>query len=57
MNANSQAQRGRVGCAGSIPNYKNVEDGPPLAGIEFNDGGGDEEGEEDKSGDSKHRCE
>jgi hypothetical protein len=47
MNVNSQAQRGCVGCAGGIPNYKNVEDGPPFAGIEFSDGGGDEAGEED----------
>jgi hypothetical protein len=47
MNANSQAQLGWVGSTGGIPNYKNVEDGPPFAGIEFNDGGGDEAGEED----------
>ncbi len=47
MNANSQAQQGRVGCAGGIPNYKNVDDHPPFASIEFNDGGGDEAGEED----------
>jgi len=47
MNVNSQAQRGCVGCAGGIPNYKNVEDGPPFAGIEFNDGGDEEAGEED----------
>ncbi len=46
MNANSKAQRGRVERAGGIPNYKNVEDGPPFAGIEFNDGGDEEEGEE-----------
>jgi hypothetical protein len=47
MNANSQAQQGCVGCAGGIPNYKNVEEGPPFAGIEFNDGGDDKTGEED----------
>ncbi len=46
MNANSQAQQGRVECAGGIPNYKNVQDGPPFAGIEFNDGGDEEAGEE-----------
>jgi hypothetical protein len=47
MNANSQAQQGRVECAGGIPNYKNVQDSPPFAGIEFNDGGDDKAGEED----------
>jgi hypothetical protein len=47
MNANSQAQRGRVGSTGGVPNYKNVEDGPPFAGVEFNDGGGDKAGEKD----------
>jgi hypothetical protein len=47
MNANSLAQRGRVGHAGGVPNYKNVKDGPPFAGIEFNDGRDDEAGEED----------
>ncbi len=46
MNANSQVQRGHVGCAGGVPKYKNIKDGPPLAGIEFNDGGGDEAGED-----------
>jgi hypothetical protein len=48
MNANSQAQRGCVGCVGGVPNYKNVKDGPPFASIEFNDGGGDKAGEEDE---------
>jgi hypothetical protein len=47
MNTNSQAQRGCVGRAGGIPNYKNVKDGPLFASIEFNDGRGDEVGEED----------
>ncbi len=46
MNANSQAQRGCVECAGGVPNYKNIKDGPPFAGIEFNDGGDEEAGEE-----------
>jgi hypothetical protein len=46
-NANSQTQRGRIGCTKGVPNYKNIEDGPPLAGIEFNDGGDDNVGEED----------
>jgi hypothetical protein len=46
MNANSQAQQGCIGRAGGIPNYKNIKDGPPLAGIEFNDGGGGKVGEE-----------
>ncbi len=46
MNANSQAQQGCIGCAGGLPNYKNIKDGPPLAGIEFNDGGGGKVGEE-----------
>jgi hypothetical protein len=48
MNANSQAQQGCVGCAGGVPNYKNIKDGPPFASIEFNDGGGDKVGEEDE---------
>ena len=47
MNANSQVQRGCVECAGGIPNYKNVKDGPLFAGIEFNDGGDEVAGEED----------
>jgi hypothetical protein len=47
MNANSQAQRGRVGCTGGVPNYKYIKDHPPLASIEFNDGGGDKTSEED----------
>jgi hypothetical protein len=47
MNANSQAQQGHVGCAGGIHNYKNVKEGPPFAGIEFNDGRDDKVGEED----------
>jgi hypothetical protein len=47
MKANSQAQHGRVGRAGGVHNYKNVEDCPPFASIELNDGGGDEAGEED----------
>ena len=47
MSTNSQAQQGRVDCAGGVPNYKNVEDGPPFAGIEFSDGGDDEAGEQD----------
>jgi hypothetical protein len=47
MNTNSQAQRGHVGYAGGIPNYKNIKDGPPFPSIEFNDGRGDEAGEED----------
>jgi hypothetical protein len=47
MNGNSQAQRGCVEHAVGIPNYKNVEDGPPFAGIEFNDGRDEEAGEED----------
>jgi hypothetical protein len=46
-NANSQAQRGCVECAGGIPNYKNIKDGPPFAGIEFNEGRDEEAGEED----------
>ncbi len=46
MNANSQAQRGCVERAGGVPNYKN-EDGPPFAGIDFNDGGDEEVGEKD----------
>jgi hypothetical protein len=48
MNANSQAQRGCVECAGGIPNpnYKKGKYGPPFAGIEFNDGGDEEAGEE-----------
>ena len=46
MNANSQAQQGHVGRAGGVPNYKNVEDGPPFAGIEFNDRRDDKAGEE-----------
>ncbi len=37
MNANSQAQRGHVRCAGHVPNYKNIKHKPPYAGIEFND--------------------
>jgi hypothetical protein len=47
MYANSQAQQGCVGCAGGIPNYNNIDDGSPFAGIEFNDGGDDKAGEED----------
>jgi hypothetical protein len=47
MNVNSQAQQGCVGCTEGVPNYKNIEDGPPLVGIEFNDGRGDKAGEED----------
>jgi hypothetical protein len=47
MNANSQAQQGRVGHARGVPNYKNVEDSLPFAEIEFDDGGGDKAGEED----------
>ena len=47
MNANSQAQQGCVECAGGVPNYKNVQDSPPFAGIEFSDGGDDKAGEED----------
>ncbi len=48
INTNSQAQWGCVGRAGGIdPNYKIIKGGPPLAGIEFNDGGGDEASEED----------
>jgi hypothetical protein len=47
MNANSQAQQGCVERAGGVPNYKNIEDGPPFAGIEFNDGGDEVAGEED----------
>jgi hypothetical protein len=47
MNANSQAQQGCVGRAGGVPNSKNVKDGSPFAGIEFNDGRGDKVGEED----------
>jgi hypothetical protein len=47
MNANSQAQRGLVERAGGIPNYKNVKDAPPIAGIEFNNGRYEEAGEED----------
>jgi hypothetical protein len=31
---------------GASPNTKNVKDGPPFAGIEFNDGGDEEAGEE-----------
>jgi hypothetical protein len=46
MNANSKAQRGCVEHAGGIPNYKNIEDAPPFAGIEFNDGRDEEVGEE-----------
>jgi hypothetical protein len=46
MNAISQVQRGCVECAGGVPNYKNIKDGPPFAGIEFNDGGDEEAGEE-----------
>jgi hypothetical protein len=46
MNANSQVQRGHVERAGSIPNYKNLKDGPPFADIELNDGGDEEAGEE-----------
>ncbi len=46
INANSQVQRGCVERAGGIPNYKNVKDGPPFAGIEFNDGGYEEAGKE-----------
>jgi hypothetical protein len=34
-----------VECAGGVSNYKNVKDGPPFAGIEFNDGGDEETGE------------
>ncbi len=47
MNANSQAQRGCVECTGGVPNYKNIENDPPFAGIEFNDGGNEEECVED----------
>ncbi len=46
MNANSQAQQGCVECAGGIPNYKNVKDRPPFAGIEFKFGRDEEVGEE-----------
>jgi hypothetical protein len=46
MNANSQDQQGHAERVGGILNYKNVEDGPPFAGIEFNDGGDEEAGEE-----------
>ncbi len=46
MNANSQVQRGCVEHAGGVPNYKNAKDGPPFAGIEFNDGRDEEAGEE-----------
>ena len=46
MNANSQVQQGCVEHAGGIPNYKNIKDSPPFAGIEFNDGGDEEAGEE-----------
>jgi hypothetical protein len=46
MNANSKAQRGCVERAGGVLNYKNVKDGPPFTGIEFNDGGDEEAGEE-----------
>jgi hypothetical protein len=31
-----------------VPNYKNVEDDPPFASIEFNDGRGVKVGEEDE---------
>jgi hypothetical protein len=48
MNANSQAQRGRVRHAGGVPNYKNIKGSPPLASFEFNDGGGDNADEEDE---------
>jgi hypothetical protein len=37
MNANSLVQRGCVERAWGIPNYKNAKDGPPFAGIEFNE--------------------
>jgi hypothetical protein len=47
MNANSQAQQGCVGCAGGAPNYKNVEDSPLFAIIEYNDDGSDKADEED----------
>ena len=47
MNANSQTRWGCVGHAGGIPNYKNIKDSPPFAGIEFNDGRDDKAGEED----------
>ncbi len=46
MNANSQVPRGYVEHAGGIPNYKNIKDGPPFTGIEFNDGKDEEAGEE-----------
>jgi hypothetical protein len=46
MNVNSQVQQGCVERAGGVPNYKNVKDGSPFAGIEFNDGGDEEAGEE-----------
>jgi hypothetical protein len=46
MNANSQVQRGCVEHAGSVPNYKNIKDRPPFAGIEFSDGGDEEVGED-----------
>ncbi len=46
MNANSQVQRGCVKRTGGIPNYKNVKNSPPFAGIEFNDGRDEEAGEE-----------
>ncbi len=46
MNANSQAQQGHVERAGGIPNYKNIKDGPPFAGIELNDGRDEEVGKE-----------
>jgi hypothetical protein len=47
MNANSQAQQGYVGRPGGVLNYKNIEDGPPFAGIEYNDGRDEEAGEDD----------
>ncbi len=47
MNANSQTQRGHVECAGGVLNYKNIREGPPIASIEFSDGGDEEAGEED----------
>ncbi len=47
MNANiSEDQWGRVERTGGALNCKNAKDGPPFAGIEFNDGRDEEAGEE-----------